>query len=281
MASPLILIFGATGMVGRETYRGLRNRFGGSVLGIARNDSRHIPFSVGDSWGELSAQLPKVPVSLVINCLGVLQHSKETDAVVKEYLRVNGVFPHELAEFADRLGANLIHISSDAVYANRDGEVDELSPTHPDTEYGRSKLIGEPTSATALTIRTSFLGRDNRGKGFLTWAEGADASAVGYTNQRWSGCTTSQFSQLCQWLAEPDHFARVRSATPLLNFAPLGPISKYLLAKVIRELVNKPALKRGRSPSAITRRLGSQYSYLLPKEITKSRLESSLKILYK
>src|SRR5208337_29810 len=59
-------------------------------------------------------------------------------------MRVNGEGAGHVAEAAARIGAPLLHLSTDYVY---DGALDrpyrEDDPTGPTGAYGRSKLIGE------------------------------------------------------------------------------------------------------------------------------------------
>jgi len=77
-------------------------------------------------------------------------------------MRVNGVAPGVMAEEAKRLGAILIHYSTDYVF---DGELDrpynEDDPPNPLSEYGRSKLAGEQAIASSgaphLIFRTSWV----------------------------------------------------------------------------------------------------------------------------
>ena len=77
-------------------------------------------------------------------------------------MRVNGVAPGIMAEEAKRLGAILIHYSTDYVF---DGELDrpynEDDPPNPLSEYGRSKLAGEQAIASSgaphLIFRTSWV----------------------------------------------------------------------------------------------------------------------------
>jgi len=86
-------------------------------------------------------------------------------------MRVNGVAPGIMAEEAKRLGAILIHYSTDYVF---DGELDrpynEDDAPNPVSGYGRSKLAGEQaireSSATHLIFRTSWV-YAARGHNFL------------------------------------------------------------------------------------------------------------------
>jgi dTDP-4-dehydrorhamnose reductase len=86
-------------------------------------------------------------------------------------MRINGEAPAVIAEEARRLGAALIHYSTDYVFdGSKDGPYLETDATAPLNVYGRSKLAGEEAIRAAgiphLILRTSWV-YGNRGKNFL------------------------------------------------------------------------------------------------------------------
>ena len=86
-------------------------------------------------------------------------------------MQVNGIAPGIMAEEARRLGAILIHYSTDYVF---DGELDrpylENDSPHPVNTYGRSKLAGERAIEAVgghyLILRTSWV-YSARGSNFV------------------------------------------------------------------------------------------------------------------
>ena len=85
--------------------------------------------------------------------------------------RINAQAPRVLAEEAERLGAALIHYSTDYVFdGNKEGEWLEDDATAPLSAYGRSKLAGEQAvtdvGGTHLILRTSWV-YGLHGKNFL------------------------------------------------------------------------------------------------------------------
>ncbi len=75
---------------------------------------------------------------------------------------INGVAPGVLAEEAGRLGAALIHYSTDYVFdGSHTGPYVETDPPHPLGVYGRSKWMGEQTvlasGTPAWIFRTSWV----------------------------------------------------------------------------------------------------------------------------
>ncbi len=84
---------------------------------------------------------------------------------------INAVAPGVLAEEAAKLGAKLIHFSTDYVYAgNKVGAYVEADATAPLSVYGRSKLAGEEAiravGLPSLIFRTSWV-YGAYGKNFL------------------------------------------------------------------------------------------------------------------
>ncbi|OQX08711.1 MAG: dTDP-4-dehydrorhamnose reductase [Desulfobulbaceae bacterium A2] len=109
---------------------------------------------------------------LVLNC-GAYTAVDACEGELDRCLAVNGVAPGVLAEECAGLGARLIHISTDYVFAG-DRPVprpyDEDDPVAPASAYGRSKLAGEEAVRRALDnhliVRTAWL-YGIAGKNFL------------------------------------------------------------------------------------------------------------------
>jgi len=86
-------------------------------------------------------------------------------------MQVNGVAPGIMAEEAKRLGAILIHYSTDYVFdGERDRPYVEDDPPNPVNAYGRSKLAGEravqAVGGPHLILRTSWV-YSGRGSNFV------------------------------------------------------------------------------------------------------------------
>ncbi|HEY2338043.1 MAG TPA: NAD(P)-dependent oxidoreductase, partial [Burkholderiales bacterium] len=86
-------------------------------------------------------------------------------------MRINAEAPGVLGEEAKRLGALLVHYSTDYVFdGEKAGAYVESDPTNPLSAYGRSKLAGEQAIAASrcrhLILRTCWVYAP-RGKNFL------------------------------------------------------------------------------------------------------------------
>jgi dTDP-4-dehydrorhamnose reductase len=135
---------------------------------------------------------------------------------------VNAVAPGAMAEACRRLGALLVHFSTDYVFDGRkQGPYVEDDPTAPLNEYGRSKLAGEAAIAAAggahLVLRTSWV-YGPRGRNFLltmlrVGAERGELRVV--ADQRGSPTSSLQLAGLVSRLLTPGDETRAPSAADL------------------------------------------------------------------
>jgi dTDP-4-dehydrorhamnose reductase len=143
----------------------------------------------------------------------------------------NSVLPHRIAAACAKSGTRLIHLSTDCVFSGHKGPYAETDPTNPEDLYGRSKLLGEVSYPGCLTIRSSIVGRELRGRSSLIeWFLSQRGKRVtGYAGALYTGMTTIVMADLIGRLAT-DH--------PQLHgiwHVASTPISKYdLLALVNR-----------------------------------------------
>lgn len=161
-----ILLTGAAGQLGCELVRALAPL--GEVVGLDRTQ-----LDLADA-SAIAATVRGAKPSLIVNA-GAYTAVDLAEQEAGLAHAVNGVAPGVLAEEAKRLGAVLVHYSTDYVF---DGAArvpyDEDAPARPLSSYGRSKLEGEraieASGAHALVFRTSWVyGR--RGKNFLVTIE--------------------------------------------------------------------------------------------------------------
>lgn len=181
-SSPRVLILGASGLVGGH----LAARFPASLqtmLPPSRVDAR-----VPDT---LHAALEATRPDVVVNAIGA-----KPSADAAALARVNGQFPLELAAACERLGARVVHISSDAVFSGRRGRYAEVDRPDPLDDYGRSKLAGE-LRAPHLTLRTSAFGRTERGTGLIEWLASQRLPVVdGFADYRFTGIAATLLADL-------------------------------------------------------------------------------------
>lgn len=157
-----ILVTGVNGQVGFELARTLQGL--GRVVAVDR--------AVLDlaSPEQIRAVVRDVRPALIVNPAAYTAVDRaETEADLA--MRINGEAPGVLAEEARKLGAALIHYSTDYVFnGDKTGAYVEDDPTDPQNVYGKSKLAGEQAIAASgvdhLIFRTSWV-YGVRGKNFL------------------------------------------------------------------------------------------------------------------
>jgi len=150
---PTILLTGKTGQVGRE-LAGLLDRVG-EVTAV---DRQQLDLTKPD---EIRRVVRGVRPNLIVNAAAytAVDRAESEEAVAQA---INGVAPGVLAEEAKRLGALLVHYSTDYVFDGTKGQpYEESDSTNPLSAYGRTKLEGERAIQQAdpayLIFRTAWV----------------------------------------------------------------------------------------------------------------------------
>lgn len=169
---------------------------------------------------------------VVINTVGIIKQRREAEEAVP-CIAINALFPHQLQQIVDDVGGRIIHLSTDCVFSGRKGNYVETDPADAEDLYGRSKLLGEITSGTALTLRTSMIGKElKRKKSLLEWFLSQKGCVTGYTEAIFSGLTTIELSRLIRML-----LIEYPQARGLYHVAG-PPINKHELLCLIRDAHN-------------------------------------------
>ena len=157
-----ILITGKTGQVGYELERSLQGL--GDIIAVDRSQMDL------SNLQQVRDVIRSVKPTLIVNpaaYTAVDQAEREPELAQ----RINGEAPGVMAEEAKKLGATLIHYSTDYVFdGTKDGVYLETDATCPINVYGSSKLAGEQAILASgvkhLILRTSWV-YSTHGKNFL------------------------------------------------------------------------------------------------------------------
>ncbi|MRS04221.1 hypothetical protein EG832_13535 [bacterium] len=159
----------------------------------------------------------------------------------------------------------LIHISTDAVFLGSDEAYYEDHTCDGMGDYALSKIIGEVDAPGALNLRCSLIGHEvNRSRNLLEWvlSRRTGETIQGYTNHIWNGVTTLQLSEFIYKILCSDLFDEIRSKTPVLNYSPNIPVSKYNLLKIFKEVYQKDiSIEPHETKDGIRRILNSRFSH--------------------
>ena len=174
----------------------------------------------------LSKRTPEV----VINCIGIVKQRAAAKETVPS-IEINALLPHRLASACERQGSRLIHFSTDCVFSGKHGNYHEGNVSDAEDLYGRTKFLGELTTANAITLRTSIIGRElAHRESLLEWfLQQNHKSVSGYTRAMFSGITTNLMARVVAGL-----IARHPKLTGLYQVAS-PPISKCDLLTLLRD----------------------------------------------
>jgi dTDP-4-dehydrorhamnose reductase len=157
-----ILLTGANGQVGYELERSLQGLGQVLALGRARMDLADLD--------QVRAVIRAERPSLIVNPAAYTAVDRaETEPLLAR--RINAEAPAVMAEEAKKLGAAMVHFSTDYVFDGaKQGAWLETDATGPLNVYGQTKLEGELAIAASgvdhLILRTSWV-FGMRGKNFL------------------------------------------------------------------------------------------------------------------
>jgi dTDP-4-dehydrorhamnose reductase len=134
---------------------------------------------------------------VVINCAGVIKPTIAKNSI-EDVLKINSMFPRNLAKFCNRKGIKCFHITTDCVYTGRKGNYDESDYFDAGDLYGLSKNAGE--NKDCMTLRTSIIGEEKgQSRSLLEWAKSQAGKEVnGFTNHKWNGVTTLYLAEVIE-----------------------------------------------------------------------------------
>jgi len=159
---PRIMLTGKNGQVGWELQRTLAPL--GEVVAL---DRRQLDLSDSKQIREL---VREIKPNLIVNAAAYTAVDK-AESEPEIAMAINGVAPGILAEEAKRIGAAIIHYSTDYVFdGNKTSPYTEDDTPNPLNEYGRTKLAGEQAVKAAgspyIILRTGWV-YGTHGKNFL------------------------------------------------------------------------------------------------------------------
>ncbi len=174
MSDAKTLILGSSGFLGRyfckefgesavrHTSKIESEVKGGADLLMANLNSRE----------DIKRLLNKAEFSRVINCVALSDIDDcEKDPQKAKWL--NTELPRILAEECGYVGAQLVHISTDAVFSGENSFSKEIDQPNPKSFYGITKLNGEiavlEEAPNSLICRVNFIGWNPRGKSLFNF----------------------------------------------------------------------------------------------------------------
>jgi dTDP-4-dehydrorhamnose reductase len=169
----------------------------------------------------------------IINAIGVIKQLPSSNNVVKT-LTINSIFPHLVAETAQKVNARFIEISTDCVFSGKKGNYTETDLPDAYDLYGKSKNFGEVAGENCLTLRTSIIGRELlTANSLVDWfLSNRGKSVKGYKHAIYSGFPTVVLAEI---------IAELLVSNPKLSglyHVSSEPINKFDLLCLIRDAYN-------------------------------------------
>ncbi|ALE53857.1 dTDP-4-dehydrorhamnose reductase [Paraburkholderia sp. RL17-368-BIF-A] len=245
---PTILLTGVNGQVGFELARTLQGL--GKVVALERS-----ALDLAD-LEQVRRVVREVKPGLIVNPAAHTAVDKaETD--IDAVMRLNAEAPGVLAEEAKRLGAALVHYSTDYVFdGTKAGAYVETDAVNPQNVYGKSKLAGEQAIAQSgcahLIFRTSWV-YGTRGKNFLLTmlrlgAERDELSVVAdqYGAPTWSNTIAALSANVLAQAVAPNQSDWWEKHSGVYHLTASGSTSWHGFAEAIFEysqLERKPTVK--------------------------------------
>lgn len=201
-----VVVLGATGMLGHAVVRVLAEDSALNVIAASRSanplaadDSVRARFVINlnvESLQGLRSFIDEEDADIVINCIGVVKQLSSSKEVLST-VPLNTLLPHQLAELCGARGARLVHVSTDCVFTGAQGGYREQDAPDARDLYGISKWLGEVDAPHAITLRTSIIGPELRGKlSLLEWFLAQTGPIKGYRRMIFSGLPTAELARV-------------------------------------------------------------------------------------
>lgn len=160
------LVTGASGLLGLNFCLKVAKDTSHNVTGVVFNNNlKSVPFPTLNADLSASSEVLRVlnqaQPDVIIHC-AALANLDACEKYPEQANRMNTELPHQLAEYSQKEGIQLVHISTDAVFDGVDGDYDEDDPPNPRGVYARTKQLAERAVAAAnqdaLIARVNFYG---------------------------------------------------------------------------------------------------------------------------
>lgn len=203
-----ILILGGTGMLGNAVVAHFSGQDKYDVTTTYRTDSV-APSGKTIRFDVLSDSLEILPrdFDYVINCIGIIKPFMDSDPVAA--IKINALFPWQLAVWCNNCHSRLIHITTDCVFSGKKGKYVESDFHDALDNYGKSKSLGECVSQ-AMVLRTSIIGEEiHKNASLIAWAKSQKGKTVnGFSTHLWNGITTKEYAKVCDKIISYDWYEK-------------------------------------------------------------------------
>lgn len=245
MQKKRILILGGTGMLGHVLFIQYLGRNDLDVYVTARSAEsveKWLPLEykkrlqVGvdaHNFDNIVRAIANVNPDVIINCVGIIKPLTISNNLLAA-ISINSLLPHRISLLCQAAGIRLIHISTDGVFDGQKGGYTENDDVSISDEYGMTKRLGELSGPNNLTIRTSIIGHELKGKeGLVEWFLSRNEKVRGFTRAIYSGFPTVELARIISDYVMPNN-----NLTGIYHVSS-DPITKYELLHLIADRYEK------------------------------------------
>lgn len=239
-----LLILGVNGMLGHTLFRYFYFRNKINTYGLLRDKKKllkdkflylndNIEVIKSEKIEKVYEKLSNLNINIVINCIGIVKQAPNATNILKS-IKINSLFPHELDLLCNKLNIRLIHISTDCIFSGKKGFYNEEDYSDSLDLYGRTKSLGELSNSNAITLRTSFIGKEiSTNYGLLNWFLSQEGKIKGFSKALYSGVPTCELARIIEKYVLPNE-----SLKGLYNIS-AETITKFNLLNIFREVYKK------------------------------------------
>jgi dTDP-4-dehydrorhamnose reductase len=245
MKKEKVLILGGSGMLGHVIFNSLSLRPDFDVYATVRDPAtlekwfssdlmkKIIAGVEADDFDTVIRAMALVQPDIIINCIGLIKQLPIADAPLSA-IAINSLLPHRIARACGDHEARMIHVSTDCVFDGSKGNYTENDPSDAKDLYGRSKFLGEVAYPHCVTLRTSIIGHELKGKlGLIEWFLVQQGSVRGFKKAIYSGFPTVELARIiCDYVMPNPELNGVYHVSS-------EPVSKYELLKLVAERYGK------------------------------------------
>lgn len=236
--APRVLVLGATGMLGSAVLEELGRS---EIETIIASRTQGILFNAEeDKCEEVLKRASLRPGDFVVNCVGLTKKfiNEEDSRTIERAVKLNVIFPIDLARSAGISGVRVIQVATDCVFSGEVGHYTELSSHDARDAYGKTKSLGEVVSENVMHLRCSLVGPESNGRNslFFEWVRGSPKNSTlsGFVNHKWNGLTSKAFGKLVSGLI------RTRTFSPgVQHLVPSDSLTKHELVKLELEFLGR------------------------------------------
>ncbi len=226
------LVLGSTGMLGSEIVR-VAKLNGLDLMASSRERAPRFD-ALSQSFPDFANHIGLSEQDIVVNAIGWIPQKASGNLLVDQRNadQLNNCLVADISSVQQSVGFRWVQIGTDCVFSGKSGRYSETSMKDARDLYGRSKIEGEAHCSSAILVRSSIIGPDNRSNaGLYAWfkSQGGKAAIPGYRNHLWNGVTTTAFAKLAVGLAKSE----IRQM--LQHWVPSDVVSKAALLALFAE----------------------------------------------